>query len=78
MSVDKRDRLEDAIYASPLGTTTPWRCKECGTAIAHLGQPCKCTPELLEPEKNKALQPDPPSPPPKRAAKKKRGAKRKP
>lgn len=45
---DKRDRLEDAIYASPIGSTTPWRCKECGTAIARLGQPCKCTPELLK------------------------------
>lgn len=66
MSFDRRDKLEDAIYASPIGSTTPWRCKGCNTAIARLGQPCKCTPELLEQEKNKALQPDPPPPPPKK------------
>lgn len=37
------DKLEDAIYASPVGSTTPWRCTGCGQAIAHAGQPCKCT-----------------------------------
>lgn len=36
------DTLEDAIYASPIGTTTPWRCTGCNTPIARSGQPCKC------------------------------------
>lgn len=40
------DKLEDAIYASPVGSTTPWRCVECNTAIPHEEAPCKCFPFL--------------------------------
>jgi hypothetical protein len=39
------DFLEDAIFASPLGSTTPWRCIGCDTPISHQGQPCKCMPD---------------------------------
>lgn len=36
------DWVEDSIYATPIGATTPWRCAKCKTAIAHAGQPCRC------------------------------------
>ena len=42
-TVRSPDKLEDAIYASPIGSTTAWRCVACNTPIATAGQPCKCT-----------------------------------
>jgi len=40
--MNKPDKLEDAIYSSPIGSTTAWRCIGCGTAIAKMCAPCKC------------------------------------
>lgn len=39
----RRDPVEDAIYSSPPGSATPWRCVACDVPIAKSGDPCRCT-----------------------------------